>query len=234
MTVNNNQSQMGTETAAYGARPATFRRMLDPVSRACEILFGLIMVLTFTLSLSATEARHADVRAMLIGMLGCNLAWAIIDAVMYLMGVRGEHQLAASTLRAVREAEDPATARTIIADYLPVAVLPALTGADFERIRSHLDSLSAEAFEYHLRWEDYLAALGVFLLVFLCLFPVAAPFFLFDDIALALRLSNAVAVAMLFVTGFAFGRQVGRPWRAGFVMVAIGTALVAIAIAFGG
>ncbi len=36
-------------------RSATSRRVLDPVSRASEALFGLIMVLTFTLSLAATE-----------------------------------------------------------------------------------------------------------------------------------------------------------------------------------
>jgi hypothetical protein len=34
------------------------------------------MVLTFTGSLSVADAGRADVRAMLIGALGCNLAWA--------------------------------------------------------------------------------------------------------------------------------------------------------------
>jgi len=55
-------------------------RVLDPVSRATEILFGLIMVLTFTASLNVTEASRADVRLMLIAALGCNLAWGLIDA----------------------------------------------------------------------------------------------------------------------------------------------------------
>ena len=32
------------------------QRVLDPVERASEILFGLIMVLTFTLSIVSTEA----------------------------------------------------------------------------------------------------------------------------------------------------------------------------------
>ena len=38
------------------------------------------MVLTFTGSLSVAEAGRDDVRTMLIGALGCNLAWGIIDA----------------------------------------------------------------------------------------------------------------------------------------------------------
>jgi hypothetical protein len=44
------------------------------------------MVLTFTGSLSVAEAGRDDVRTMLIGALGCNLAWGIIDGVLYLMG----------------------------------------------------------------------------------------------------------------------------------------------------
>jgi VIT1/CCC1 family predicted Fe2+/Mn2+ transporter len=172
--------------------------------------------------------------AVLIGMLGCNLAWANIDAVMDLMGARGERQLAVSTIKAIREAESPAAGREIVADHLPPAVLPALTASDLERIRLHLGSVPAESLQLRFDREDYLAALGVFLLVFLCLFPVAAPFLLLDDVTLALRLSNVVAVAMLFLTGFTFGRQVGRPWRAGFLMVIIGIALVAVAMVLGG
>ena len=75
--------------------------------------------------------------------------------------------------------------------------------------------------------------MGVFLLVFLCLLPVAVPFLLIDDVALALRLSNVVALVLLFLTGFAFGRQVGRPWRTGLAMVAVGVVLVAVALALG-
>ena len=62
------------------------RRVLDPIDRVSEILFGLIMVLTFTGSLSVAEAGRDDTRTMLIGALGCNLAWGIIDAVLFLMG----------------------------------------------------------------------------------------------------------------------------------------------------
>ena len=150
------------------------------------------------------------------------------------MGARGDRRLARSAVEAIREAESPAAGRAIVADHLPPAVLPALTPSDLERIRLHLGSLPPQSLEVRLGREDYLAALGVFLLVFLCLFPVAAPFLLVDDVTLALRLSNVVAVAMLFLTGFTFGRQVGRPWRTGCLMVAIGIVLVAIAMALGG
>ena len=58
--------------------------MLSPVERHGEILFGLIMALSFTCTLSVAESGRAEVRTMLFAALGCNLAWGIVDAVMYL------------------------------------------------------------------------------------------------------------------------------------------------------
>jgi hypothetical protein len=52
---------------------------LDPVSRTSEILFGLIMVLSFTCSISAASVGREDIRELLISALGCNTAWGIID-----------------------------------------------------------------------------------------------------------------------------------------------------------
>jgi VIT1/CCC1 family predicted Fe2+/Mn2+ transporter len=51
----------------------------------------------------------------------------------------------------------------------------------------------------------------------------------------AMRASNAVAVVMLFIAGFAYGRCVGRsPWVFGIVMVVLGGVLVALTMALGG
>ncbi|MDQ6436579.1 VIT family protein [Mesorhizobium sp. LHD-90] len=228
---------MGTDqsiTQGESMAARKFCRVLDPSDRAGEILFGLIMVLTFTLSLGATTMGRVDVLAVLLGALGCNLAWGIIDAVMYLMGVRAEHGLAASTVRAIRAADTPAAARAMIAEHLPSAILPALTQTDLERIRLHLGTLPLESLMPRIGRDDYHAAIGVFLLVFLSLVPVVIPFLFFADVALALRISNAIAVGLLFLTGFTFGRHVGRPWQVGFSMVAVGIALVAVAMALGG
>ena len=65
------------------------KSVLDPIERISEVLFGLIMVLTFTGSLSVAEAGREDVRVMLLGALGCNLAWGIIDGGLLFDGVSG-------------------------------------------------------------------------------------------------------------------------------------------------
>src|SRR5437899_12768759 len=95
------------------------RRVLEPIDRVSEVLFGLIMVLTFTGSLSVAEAGREDVRTMLIGALGCNIAWGVIDGVLYLMGSLAEKGRRLITLQAVRKAGDPQKAQRLIAGALP-------------------------------------------------------------------------------------------------------------------
>jgi hypothetical protein len=59
--------------------------VLEPGERISEILFGLIMALTVTGTTSVVTADRFQIRTMLIAALGCNVAWGIIDAGMYLM-----------------------------------------------------------------------------------------------------------------------------------------------------
>ena len=73
------------------------------------------------------------------------------------------------------------------------------------------------------------------LLCFLATFPIALPFFLIDGDRTALRASNTVAVAMMFLCGYAFGYRSGlAPWTMALLMVAFGAAMVGVALALGG
>jgi VIT1/CCC1 family predicted Fe2+/Mn2+ transporter len=71
--------------------------------------------------------------------------------------------------------------------------------------------------------------------VFLSTCPVALPFVMMRTASSAMRVSNAVAVVMLFLAGVIYGRAVGRaPWAVGLSMVLLGCGLVALTIALGG
>jgi Trk-type K+ transport system membrane component len=50
-------------------------RVLDPIERVSEVIFGLLMAMTFIGSLSVATAGREEVRTMMITALGCNLAW---------------------------------------------------------------------------------------------------------------------------------------------------------------
>src|SRR5881392_2309985 len=108
------------------------RRVLEPIDRVSEVLFGLIMVLTFTGSLSVADAGRDDVRAMLIGALGCNLAWGVIDPILYLMGADADKNSGLATARAVRATNDPAEGQRLIAGALPAVVADGVAPAELE------------------------------------------------------------------------------------------------------
>jgi hypothetical protein len=91
-------------------------RVLDPMDRISEVLFGLIMALTFTSALGVVTADNVQVRTMLFGALGCNLAWGIIDAGVFLMARFNEQGRNIMKLRAVRKAADIGLAQRIVAD----------------------------------------------------------------------------------------------------------------------
>ncbi|MEO8427013.1 MAG: VIT1/CCC1 transporter family protein [Verrucomicrobiota bacterium] len=211
------------------------KRVLEPIERISEVLFGLIMVLTFTGSLSVAEAGREDVRTMLIGALGCNLAWGLIDGVMYLMACLSARAKGIRTVLAVRKAARPEQAHRLIAGVLPPLVAAVLQPAELERVRLHVNQLPEPAMRPRLLKQDWRGALAVFLIVFLSTFPVVLPFVFMHHALRALRFSNAIAIVLLFLTGYAFGRCTGhRPSVMGFSMVALGIVLVAITIALGG
>lgn len=210
------------------------RPVVDPGDRAMEILFGLIMVLSFTGSLSAATAGREEVRTMLIGALGCNLAWGLVDAVMYLMNTLTERGREMLMLRRVRSAT-PEEAFSIIEEALPSGIAAVVRPEKLGAIRLQLQQLPEPPAHPRLLREDFAAAVGVFLLVFLSTFPVVVPFLVMHNAMLALRISNGIAISMLFMVGFSLGRHTGyHPWGVGLAMVAIGLVLVGITIALGG
>jgi hypothetical protein len=211
------------------------KRLLEPTERISEALFGLIMVLTFTGSLSVADAGRDDVRTMLIGAVGCNFAWGVIDAIFYLMDCISEQARRIRLFEALRKAAAPGDARGVIAQSLPPMVAAALGPAEFESIHQRLLRMPTPPLRPRLGKHEWLAALSVFLWVFTVTFPVAIPFIFMAEVARAMRASNAIALFLLFLCGYAYSRVVGsRPWLTGLAMVVLGVVLVGITIALGG
>jgi len=210
-------------------------RVLDPLERFSEIVFGLIMVLSFTCAISVAEIGRQDVHAMLIGAIGCNLAWGIIDAAFYLIACLAEHGRYRLLLRDLHQSTEPEHARQIVADALPTKLAEVLPAADLDQLRARLAKLSPPLTRARLTAENWRGAIGVFLLVFLSTFPVVVPFIFIRNAHFALRLSNGVAIALLFAAGHMLASYAGlRRLPTSLSIVAIGIVLVALTIALGG
>lgn len=214
--------------------PRGWERVLSPVERLSEILFGLIMALSITGSLSVAGAGRDDVRQMLVAAIGCNAAWGIVDALMYLMTRLIERSRGQALLSAIRRELRPDRACRVIADAFPPLLAAHLRTREIERLRRQLVGME-ELPRAGLTQPDLIGAAGVFVLVFLSTLPVVVPFLLPVAPLLALRISNGVALALLFAAGFRIGRYVSvRPLAMGAATAGLGAALVGIVMALGG
>ena len=211
------------------------KHVLDPLERSSEVLFGLIMVLGFTSTVSAVRAGRPEIRTMIIGALGCNLAWGLVDAIMYLMASLSEKGHGLATLSAVISAPTPKHAHRVISDGLPPIVAKCMDESQFEQIRVSLLRLTIPV-RARLTSDDWRGAVAVLLLVFLSTFPVVAPFiFLPNNVHDALRVSNLVAIVMLAITGYSYGRYSGQQkWVWSSSMVLLGIAMVGLTVRLGG
>jgi hypothetical protein len=210
---------------------------LDPVDSLGEVLFGLIMALTITLGVGLLSRRQGfDIHELVVGLVGCNLAWGIIDAVLYLLGSifsRNQRVQFVRRLRAANEQQAIAAVR----EEFGLGDEPDLPQADRDALHVLVGDVLRRAGteRARLRPQDFKAAAAVAALVTLTAVPGALPFLFVSDAWLALRTANLIQVALLFWVGFHWaGYTGGNPWRTGAVILALGIVLVLVAVALGG
>jgi hypothetical protein len=212
------------------------QRYLDPADRLGEILFGLIMALGFT---GAVRLGHeeADNGALFIGIFGCNLAWAIVDGVMYVLTALFDRGRKVRLFREVLRAPSEAAALQRIGDELDGPLLELTTPE--ERGQLHRWILAILRRERPaapgLHRADVLGGVAVAVVIVLATFPIVVPYLLVSDPNLAVRLSHVIALTLLFLLGAWWGRVVGgRSIRIATGLTLVGTTLVLITIALGG
>jgi hypothetical protein len=221
-------------------RSSIAEKYLDPATSLGEVLFGLIMTLTFTLGagLIIEEEGREGARQLLIATIGCNIAWGIIDGALYLAGQLFDRGRLRKVMTIVRGTSDDSKATAVIASELDDLLGNVTTDAErnslYGRIVNNVRSTPVQA-AGGITKADMLGALASFWLVFLASLPAAVPFLVIDDALLALRVSNAILLALLFFTGYRWAHYtLGRPWLAGLCFLLGGLGMVLTAIALGG
>src|SRR5687768_9376760 len=96
--------------------------VLSPVDRISEVLFGLIMVLTFTGAISVGSDGREEIRSLLWAALGCNVAWGLVDAIMYLMNVLFERGYSRNVLLKYRKTVPGPEASAALKEELPPVI----------------------------------------------------------------------------------------------------------------
>ncbi len=133
------------------------------------------------------------------------------------------------------QTSSPEKGRRLINDAMTDDLAAVLTESEVESVRARMLQVPRRRSRARLRRPDYMAAFGVFLLGVPLDVSRRAAVRLYASSRAFLRVSNLIAVIMLFLTGCAYGKFAGgTPWQIGAVMVVIGLCMVALTIALGG
>jgi VIT1/CCC1 family predicted Fe2+/Mn2+ transporter len=218
---------------------SVIHRYLDPGDTLSELLFGLIMVLSFTLGSRILIPREElDTSEVILAAVACNIAWGMIDAVLYLLGTLFERRRRARFFRMVKSAKDETEAMAIVQEEFGLEDQPLdIAAEDRAGLYRSILALSVHATPARmgLKQDDFVAAFVVFLLVTATALPAVVPFLLLGNTFLALRLSNLLLTILLFIVGYRWARHTDvSPWRVGLTIMILGVSMVGVAIALGG
>ena len=209
--------------------------VLNPVDRISEVLFGTIMVLTFTGAISAATDGRQEIRDLLWAALGCNVAWGLVDAIMYLMNVVLERAHSLTLIHRIMNSESNEISRQILKAEIQPLVSGLLKDEELDNLTQRLKKIPPPSRRNLLSGKDFMAGLEIFFLVFLCTLPVALPFAFFQEVEFAMRASNGVALMILFIGGYILAGYAGfRRFTTAVIYVLIGVSLVALTMALGG
>jgi VIT1/CCC1 family predicted Fe2+/Mn2+ transporter len=232
----NREEPNDKEPKREGVRKRYIGRYLAPAESLAEIIFGLIMVLGFT-STARLALGEISSQRLLLAVIGCNLAWGIVDGVMYILGSVYERGQRARIAQAMRQAPDEQTALTMVAEELDQTLAPLMTKEQRTQVYRWVIARvqGATLRPVRITPEDLSGALASGLLVFLSVMPVALPFVFFKDSQVALRTSNLLCVVMLFVVGYIWAQQTSmNRFVAGLLLMLLGLSMVVITVLLGG
>jgi VIT1/CCC1 family predicted Fe2+/Mn2+ transporter len=212
------------------------KRNLAPSDRLGEILFGLIMALGFTGAVRI-GMEEADNRTLFVSILGCNLAWGVVDGVMYVLVQLFERGRRFRVAKAVQKSTSEADALKLVEQEYGEQLEPVLGEAErtevYRKIAAGVRGTEVPAARPTA--DDFLGGLAVGLVILLATAPVLVPFLLLKDPTTAVRISHGIGLLLLFCLGVWWGRAVGaRGWRIGLGLLAVGLVLVGLCLLLGG
>jgi len=223
-----------------------WRNYIDPIDWLSETIFSIMIVLIFTLayrifSISPTAGTATSLESattLIIGILGAVIAWGFIDGSIYAILSFFEREERDRFLWEIREAKSEAEKVEVVLNEF---------GEMFEPITDehHRDALylailqsikSTPVEKNRLSKDDVGAAFAHVFVATIAVIPSTIPLLLFpNNLLLAIRISNVISFAVLFITGYRWGKYVRvNPIRTGLIIMAIAIVLALLAIPLGG
>lgn len=216
--------------------PRFVHRHLDAAGRLGEILFGLIMALGI---IGAVRLGVEDLsnRSMFIAILGCNLAWAVVDGVMYVLVELFERGRRYRVAHRIQSLSGDEKALELVQRELGERLAPLVSPEVLKEVYADVlqNVRAAGPLKVSMERGDVLGGVASAFVILVSTAPILIPYLLIPRTMIAVRISELIAVTMLFLLGAWWGKVVGAsPLTVGFFLTLVGGALVGVTILLGG
>ncbi len=196
---------------------------------SAEVMYAVIIAITFTSTLRGFENPIGNYYTIVYSALFCCMAWGIADGLFYswerVYIARTENEI----IEASKTVEKKEAAISLVREELNDTILRNIDDDSrkelYEKLVNYLAGCGVK--EKPSGWDIFNIVLGTFIVSTLAGLIIVIPFFLIDNLRLALDISNAFGIFLLFIIGFyrSRGRSLFEKVRVG-----LGTALIGIII----
>lgn len=211
-------------------------RYFTPENRLAEVICGIVMVLSF-MAVTGGTLEEFDSRALLWAIVGCNVAWGVVDGVTYVLGNLLNRSLTTRLAVEVKRAPDSPEVLAEVDHRIDQTVGSFLTEGQKAELRGWLveGARRHEVRPNRVTREDMYTAGACFVVVVSCVLPVVVPFLLIEDGRTALRVASGMMLLMLFGIGWRWaGYACLSRWKTGFALAGSGLVLWVVTVLLGG
>jgi VIT1/CCC1 family predicted Fe2+/Mn2+ transporter len=213
-------------------------RYLSPSERLTEVIFGIIMALTVTSSLRLALGTSASARVTIATTtLGNNLAWGIVDAVIYLLVIIFERHRERQLVQKIKRSKDKATAINSVRRDLKDTLVEVMPKTAREHVYEHIAEVleRSKPEKVKLTRKDLLGALASFALVFSVAIPIVLPYLLLPNKVEIIYSTDIIAIGLLFLVGYLWAQYTNwNKFLTGFIFVLIGVVISVVTVFLGG
>lgn len=211
---------------------------ISSVGRLQEIIYALIMVITVSSTVSRTlPDTEEGIQMLVFAVLGCNIAWGIVDGVMYVLTNLFNRNKCLKMIKDATSAVTGEEALSIIDGEFNPPFEWMLDGAERRKLNEEIldHILRINPPKTRVTRDDVVGGAFCFVVTFLTTLPAVVPFYMIHEMEPAIRVSNAIALSMLFLAGVEYARYTGKNLlKTAVSLVALGVVVVIVNILLGG
>jgi hypothetical protein len=138
------------------------------------------MALTFTCTISIAQADRASVRDMLIGALGCNIAWGLCRRLLlYILMTKTVQERGFTILNFVRRSKIQVNRSGLLPMHCHLLLPMFCNPTKWKKIRQRILQLPESKVTRKQKFRDYKIAVGIFFLVLLSTFSGCFPLYFY-------------------------------------------------------